>query len=145
MISRTDILKKADECVTGSRAQDYGEVENNFATIAALWEPYLRAKCLEGEYNLCIAPEDVAMLLALMKIARITSGRYHEDNFVDIAGYAACAGEIAANEEHKEPVIPKTDGPRINFHRYGWPITYYDQTLARILKKRLEMEDTNEP
>lgn len=94
-MNRTEILEKANKCVTGSRQQDYGEAENNFAIIAALWEPYLRAKCLTGEYDLCIAPEDVAILLALMKIARITSGRYHEDNFIDLAGYAACAGEIA--------------------------------------------------
>lgn len=94
-MNRTEILKKANECVTGSRQQDYGEAENNFAIIASLWEPYLRFKCIEGAFDICINPEDVAMLLALMKIARVTSGRYHEDNFIDLAGYAACAGEIA--------------------------------------------------
>ena len=85
-MNRTEILKKANECVTGSRQQDYGEVENNFINIARLWAAYLETG---------ISAVDVAMMMAMLKIARIKSGRYHEDNFIDLAGYAACAGEIA--------------------------------------------------
>lgn len=40
------------------------------------------------------------MMMAMLKIARIKSGRYHEDNFIDLAGYAACAGEIAGKVAH---------------------------------------------
>lgn len=86
MISRTEILKKADECVTGTRQQDYGEAEDNFTNIARLWAAYL---------DTGISAVDVAVMMAMVKIARIKSGRYHEDNFIDLAGYAACAGEIA--------------------------------------------------
>lgn len=89
-MDRTEILKKANECVTGSRAQDYGSAERNFELIAKLWSTYLDAD---------ISAVDVAMMMALLKIARIKSGRWHEDNFVDLAGYAACAGEIASKEE----------------------------------------------
>lgn len=39
-------------------------------------------------------PKDVAMLMALLKVARIKAGD-KADSFVDLAGYAACAGEIA--------------------------------------------------
>lgn len=35
-MNRTEILKKANECVMGDREQDYGEVENNFVNIARL-------------------------------------------------------------------------------------------------------------
>lgn len=35
------------------------------------------------------------MMMALLKIARIRNGRYSADSYVDLAGYAACAGEIA--------------------------------------------------
>ena len=38
--------------------------------------------------------KDVAMMMALLKAARIKSGE-KADSFVDLAGYAACAGEIA--------------------------------------------------
>ena len=33
-------------------------------------------------------------MLALLKIARIATGHAKEDNWVDLAGYAACGGEI---------------------------------------------------
>lgn len=35
------------------------------------------------------------MMMALLKVARIRSGTGTEDSFVDLAGYAACGGEIA--------------------------------------------------
>lgn len=85
-MNRTEILKKANECVMGDREQDYGSPEKNFRLVADLWATYLRTD---------ISEVDVAMMMAMLKIARIKSGRYHEDNFIDLAGYAACAGEIA--------------------------------------------------
>ena len=41
---------------------------------------------------------DVAAMLALLKIARIASGHAKEDNWVDLAGYAACGGEIESGD-----------------------------------------------
>jgi hypothetical protein len=34
-------------------------------------------------------------MMALLKIGRIASGQAKADNYIDLAGYAACAGEIA--------------------------------------------------
>ncbi len=89
--SREDILKAAQACVCGDREQDYGSPEKNFETIAGLWNSYLNARSSGA-----IAPQDVAAMLALLKIARIASGHAKEDNWVDLAGYAACGGEIEA-------------------------------------------------
>lgn len=49
--------------------------------------------------DVSIQPEDVAMLMALLKIARICSGTGTADSFVDLAGYAACGGEIAGGKK----------------------------------------------
>ena len=49
-----------------------------------------------------INAKDVATMMGLLKVARIATG-YKEDNFVDLAGYAACAGEIAAAERRRRP------------------------------------------
>ena len=38
---------------------------------------------------------DVAMMMALLKIARIAGGAGTRDSFIDLAGYAACGGECA--------------------------------------------------
>lgn len=90
MTTRKEILESADRCVNGDRENQYGSPENNFKLIAMFWNEYL-GDILEG----VITPVDVAMMMALLKIARIRSGTQSEDSFVDLAGYAACGGELS--------------------------------------------------
>lgn len=85
-MKREEILAAAQQCVCGDREQDYGTPERNFGTIASLWNAYLGVR-------LCDA-KDVAAMLALLKIARIRSGSAKTDSWIDLAGYAACGGEI---------------------------------------------------
>ena len=85
-VSRADILDRAKAIVTGEREKQYGKPEDNFAIIAELWGAYTGYK---------FSPVDVAMMMALLKVARIKTGGGTVDSFVDLAGYAACAGEIA--------------------------------------------------
>jgi hypothetical protein len=35
-------------------------------------------------------------MMSLLKLARIRSNPGHSDNWIDLAGYAACGGELAA-------------------------------------------------
>lgn len=87
-MTRPEILEKAAQCVCGHREQEYGSPENNFQVIAGLWRSYK---------GVDFTATDVAMMMALLKIARIQGGNATEDSFVDLAGYAACGGEIATN------------------------------------------------
>lgn len=87
-MNRLDTLKAAAECVCGSREEDYGSPEDNFAVIAALWTAYTGTD---------ITPKDVAMMMALLKIARAKAGS-KPDTYIDLAGYAACGAEISARE-----------------------------------------------
>lgn len=84
-MKRKEILDNATYCVCGDRDKEYGGPENNFETIAGLWSAYLKYE---------INSVDVAAMLALLKIARISSGQNKADNWVDLAGYAACGGEL---------------------------------------------------
>lgn len=93
-MTRAKILEKAAECVCGKRQQDYGSPENNFQVIANLWIDYLQGT---GQ-GVDITPKDVAMMMALLKIARIAGDHATEDSFVDLAGYAACGGEISTDK-----------------------------------------------
>lgn len=98
-MTREEILENALSCVSGERQQDYGSPENNFRTIALLWSVYIQR--LGRGY---LEDRDVAAMLALLKIARIASGNAKEDNWIDLAGYAACGGEIEShgkNEVHE--------------------------------------------
>lgn len=81
---RAKVLDTAKQIILHDRQQTHGDPEDNFAVIANLWSAYL---------NRAISPSDVAMLMILVKIARSKTGS-SLDNFIDIAGYAACAGEI---------------------------------------------------
>ena len=87
-VSRESILCDAYNCVCGQREEDYGTPESNFGCIADMWSAYK---------GVDISPVDVAAMMALVKIARIASGHAKSDNWVDLAGYAACGGEIEAN------------------------------------------------
>ena len=100
-MNRKEILEAATKCVCGDREQDYGSPENNFRTIADLWTVYIREKCCIAGADLCIVPEDVAAMMALMKIARIASGHAKDDNWIDLAGYAACGGDIESEVQHE--------------------------------------------
>lgn len=94
MIDRKFILEKALEITTGQREETYGGPENSFALIAELWAPYIRTKCIPFGLDVVINPEDVAIMMALLKVARLASNASHLDSWVDLAGYAACGGEI---------------------------------------------------
>ena len=85
MSQRGKILNEAKTCVCSDREKDYGTPEQNFGIIADLWSHYTDIK---------IKPEDVACMMILLKVARVKSGNGKHDNWVDIAGYAACGGEI---------------------------------------------------
>lgn len=89
-ITRKSILENSIKCVCGDRDKQYGNPEDNFAKIAEYWSVYL------GEE---IYADDVAMMMSLFKIARIQTGTGTLDSFIDLAGYAACGGEIACKEE----------------------------------------------
>lgn len=95
-MTRESILERAHVCVCGEREQDYGSPERNFEKIAQLWAAYLEDKAVPTGIEVVIEPYDVAAMLALLKIARISSGHAKDDNWVDLAGYAACGGELQA-------------------------------------------------
>lgn len=100
-MTRKEILVKAIEAITQEKPDAYGRPEDNFQQIADLWMPYLKSKCVGGDVS--IGPEDVAIMMVLFKVARMATGKPgYADNYIDIAGYAACAGEIATKLPHDE-------------------------------------------
>lgn len=90
--TRQRVLSEAEKCVCGQREQDYGTPEDSFQKIGTFWTAYLN-------YAVKIDAEDVAAMMALLKIARISENLQHMDSWVDLAGYAACGGEIAGKEK----------------------------------------------
>lgn len=95
-LSRNEVLDRAGRAVNGDRTHDYGGPESSFSKIAAYWQAYLYQIIKERNGDLCICGHDVALMLALLKIARLTTSPAHVDSWVDLAGYAACGGEVAS-------------------------------------------------
>lgn len=99
-MKRSEILETSRKCVCGEREQDYGKPEDNFKRVAALWSAYT------GHSFTAV---DVAMMMALLKIARIKTGTGTADGFIDLAGYAACAGEGASENHHGDSAPQDTE------------------------------------
>lgn len=86
-VTRGQVLDTAKEYVTKDRAADHGNMEDNFNTIAAYWSVHL---------GVTVDATDVAVMMTLLKAARIKSNPKHPDNWVDACGYMACGGEIVS-------------------------------------------------
>jgi hypothetical protein len=88
MKTAREYLDKAAKIVQGQRQFDYGNKYENHENISKLWSAYLGYE---------VSPHDVAICMLLVKVARLKH-RKTEDCYVDMAGYAAIAGEIQEKE-----------------------------------------------
>lgn len=83
---RASILDAARQAVLTDRAATHGALENSFGQLARVWSERV---------GVTITPAQVALMLVDLKVTRAWGNPGHQDNWVDIAGYAACGGEIA--------------------------------------------------
>jgi hypothetical protein len=81
-----NLLLLAAKLIDGDRDEQHGNRLECHTNIARLWTAYL---------GVPITPVDVALLMALLKIARTKSGEPNADNFVDLLGYGSLAGELS--------------------------------------------------
>lgn len=88
-MQRTECLKLAEEAVSKDREEEYGPPEVNLQCTADLWSTYLKHT---------VTAEDVAILNILQKISRTACGPVGPDTYIDMAGYAALAGELADDQ-----------------------------------------------
>lgn len=87
--TRAYFLDEAKTIICNDRENQYGSPENSFKLIAELWTAYL------GEHlTKYLEESDVAIMMALLKIARISTGSFKEDSWIDAIGYLACGAEL---------------------------------------------------
>ena len=82
-----DYLNEARATIQ-DRGLDYGHPSDNMSRTASLWSAYL---------ELPIDPHQVAMCLALVKVAR-SMETAKPDNYIDGAAYFAISGMLATEE-----------------------------------------------
>ena len=78
------VFRKTIKIISGDRHEDYGDKTTNHQNIADLWSVFLGHK---------VTAQQAAICMLLVKVARLTHKRT-EDCYIDMAGYAAIAGEI---------------------------------------------------
>jgi|TARA_R100001460_G_scaffold105395_1_gene151954 hypothetical protein len=85
-----ECLSQAITLSANDRQKDYGDKVDNHNNIARLWSAYLDTD---------IKAHDVAIMMALLKMARTKLGAVSKDTYIDMAAYSAIAGEIKFKEK----------------------------------------------
>lgn len=88
--TRKNIIEKVAKAILSDRQDTYGSPEASFQMISMYWSLYL---------GIAIRPDQVADMMELLKVARRQNQPFHLDNYVDSAGYAILAGELASMQK----------------------------------------------
>lgn len=83
-MNRSNFLRAALKTIEGPREEIYGSAEENHQRIAAAWSNILTTEVT--------VPQVYACMIAV-KLSRLTHSPDHLDSWLDIAAYAALAGE----------------------------------------------------
>jgi hypothetical protein len=86
-----DLLTQASQLVSDTRAATHGDAHRNHWNIARLWNAFLSIRPEPADP---LSPRDVALMMALLKVARTQLGDHNADDYVDAAGYVAIAQAI---------------------------------------------------
>lgn len=86
------ILDTAAAAVCGDRNDSYGPPIEDFACQAAMMSAYLTRT---NGHTVHVTASDIAALMAIVKLAR-QAHTPKADNWIDLAGYAACGAECDA-------------------------------------------------
>lgn len=94
---RAQFLDEVEKLVCKDRNVTHGDAEDNFRVIASLWNVYLKNSDGGEELD----NKDVAIMMCLFKISRLMTNVNNMENWLDLAGYAACGGGIVKKLEVK--------------------------------------------
>jgi hypothetical protein len=100
MSTRKELLEAAEQCVCTDRNEQYGEPEDSFKAIADLWNAYLTNRL---KTPIKLEAMDAGNMMVLFKMARAATAKVQKDDtYIDMIGYAACAGECEFLEEERK-------------------------------------------
>jgi len=85
------ILDEAKDIIYGDREKTYGAPDKNLVAIAGYWANHLNTRF--GVYH-DVTPEDVCIMMTLLKAARLGNDVTHRDSLVDAVGYLALLERI---------------------------------------------------
>jgi hypothetical protein len=80
-----NILEEAKDIIYGDREKTYGHPAKNLANISKYWSVYLDKE---------VSAQDVAIMMVLLKIARLMNQPDHRDSLLDGLAYFALIERI---------------------------------------------------
>jgi len=90
-VAPKSILDEAKDIIYGDREKTYGAPDKNLKSIAGYWANHLHTRF--GVYH-DVTPEDVCIMMTLLKAARLGNDVTHRDSLVDAVGYLALLERI---------------------------------------------------
>jgi hypothetical protein len=84
---RTSVAGPVD-LIIGDQASQHGDALAVHTNIAVLWSAFL---------GIPITARDMGLMVVLLKVARSKTGAFSIDDYVDAAGYATIAAEVAGS------------------------------------------------
>lgn len=95
--------------IIAQRKEQYG---NNFPLISKLFNNYLQNI---KNVDIVLTPEDISILMGLMKISRLANSPHHEDSLIDLINYMW----IALNYDQYDSLecVDKPKSPYVNINK----------------------------
>ena len=94
-MNRSDILDAVKQIICHDRQDTHGNPESTHDLIADYWNIYLNQAAVKNIGHCRLDASDVAVMMALFKIARHSVNPKHLDSLVDAIGYLAIAAELS--------------------------------------------------
>ena len=132
-MTRKECLDAAAACVLKDRQNQYGGPENNFERIAQMWNGYLGTSSIK--------PWDVAAMMGMLKMARARFNPKYADNWVDMAGYAACGIECATAQEEFDKTLDETQKQFLQYAQEALRACFLQTAAGIRLTRELEFGD----
>lgn len=115
---RKAILDEASSLVNGDRNETYGDPYDDYMKVSKMWNAYLEGLMKRRGINVSpaltdlIEPHDAIAMMVLLKTARIANAPGHRDNWVDLAGYAACGWDAFGGPSAQSRAADSAEPPR---------------------------------
>lgn len=100
--------------IIAQRKEQYG---NNFPLISKLFNNYLQNI---KNVDIVLTPEDISILMGLMKISRLANSPHHEDSLIDLINYMW----IALNYDQYDSLerVDKPKSPYVNINKSDFDV-----------------------
>lgn len=107
---REEILDEAKQHITGDRNVQYGDPIADFRRTGIFWTEYLQGRMdafaqTNPSEKFSVQPYDVAAMMMLLKISRLSHNPTKKDSWADGIGYGACGWDTVVEMDFDKNIV----------------------------------------